>query len=109
MEMTQNNKKHYFWGGLIRLILGIIFAYLSWIYLLMRGNATRGKFGIFALSVALALSGLIVLLTQKTFSELSASWDNLPGLQKVIFTIFIVFFLYMLILFFGAYISVMPK
>lgn len=87
----------YFWG-LIRLCLGTLVASLTWVFLLNKGIIVVYPF---AFAIAIALSGLLSLLTNKSFSQLSESWANLSGIIKFILIPIICVVLYFSILVVG--------
>jgi hypothetical protein len=87
----------YFWGA-IRFCLGIVLASLIWALLLHKGIILVY---LFALAIAIALSGLLSLLTNKSFSQLSESWSKLSGISKLIIIPVVCIVMYFVILVVG--------
>jgi len=99
-EMNRCNK--IFLEGIAKSLLGIFFATSIWFIFIKIGAITRGIVYGFALSIAIGLSGLTVLITGKSFSNLSSAWANLSGFIKLLLTISISVFLYFCILIIGV-------
>lgn len=98
IKMSAMKNKIYFWG-ILRFCLGAIVACLIWVFLISRGVVTVYPF---AFSIAVALSGLLSVITKKSFSELSDAWSILPGLLKFLLVIGISIGLYLSIFIIGV-------
>ena len=74
--------------------MGILCAIEIWLVAINNGFITNGIVYAFAFSIALSLSGILVLITRRSFSELSTAWEDMSGFVKFLITISICAFIY---------------